>query len=462
MKTKRISYLLDVDSYKSSHYLQYPPGTTSMYSYVESRGGKFPKSVFFGLQYALKEYLSHRVTKEEVEFAKNFMEKHGEPFNYDGWMHIVNEHDGKLPVRIRAVPEGTVLPNLNIMASIESTDPKAFWAVSWIETLLLRYIWYGTTVATTSYFVKQDILNYLNMTADKPEDEIGFKLHDFGSRGVSSQESAMLGGAAHLVNFLGTDTIAGVLCANQYYNCDMAGFSIPATEHSSMTAWGKEGEADAFRNVLKQFAKPGSLVACVSDSYDIFNACENVWGSELKQEVIDSGATLVIRPDSGEPTDVVLKCLEILGEKFGFTENTKGYKVLNHVKLIQGDGVSPGKIHEIMDAMTFKGWSVSNIAFGMGGGLLQKLNRDTLRFALKCSHITRDGKSVDVYKDPVTDKKKISKAGRLELIKTSDGFKTIKADNLGRYRSSLRTVFKNGEILIEDSFDKIRERASQP
>lgn len=337
-----------------------------MYSYIESRGGKYSDTVFFGLQYFLKEYLTHRVTVEEVERAKVFYAKHGEPFNYDGWMYIAKDLKGRLPVKIKAVPEGTVIPTHNLLVSIESTDPKVFWIASWLETMLLRAVWYPTTVATVSYTIKKIILEALEKSSDNPAAEISFKLHDFGSRGVSSQESAMIGGAAHLVNFMGSDTIAGVLCANEYYNCDMAGFSIPAAEHSSITSWGKENEVEAYRNMLQQFAKPGSLVAVVSDSYNIYNACNNLWGEQLKQEIIDSGATVVIRPDSGDPASVVKEVVRILDSKFGSTVNSKGYKVLNNVRVIQGDGINEDSIKDILDGILSEGYSATNVAFGMG------------------------------------------------------------------------------------------------
>src|SRR6185436_19101465 len=459
MKTSRFSYLFDTDSYKLSHYLQYPPGTTSMFSYIESRGGEYDKTVFFGLQYYLSEYLAHRVTVEEVEKAKQFYAVHGEPFNYDGWMYIAKELNGKLPIRIRAVPEGTVVPGHNALVTIESTDPKVPWVVSWVETMLLR-VWYPITVATRSYVIKQIILDALNKSADDPNAEISFKLHDFGSRGVSSQESAMIGGAAHLVNFMGSDTVSGVLCANEYYRAPMAGFSIPAAEHSSITSWGKENEVEAYRNMLKQFAKPGALVACVSDSYDLWNACEHLWGEELKQEVVDSGATIVIRPDSGHPATVVLKVAEILADKFGYTVNSKGFKVLNNVRIIQGDGITEHSIKEILDNLLNAGFSATNIAFGMGGQLLQGLKRDTLKFAMKCSHITIGEKSVNVFKDPVTDHGKRSMAGRLDLVRWSNGkFQTLNIGNKDAHEfSALRTVYLNGELLINDNFESIRNR----
>lgn len=454
------NFLIDTDSYKSSHYLQYPAGTTSMFSYIESRGGEYDHTVFFGLQYYLKKYLTHRVTVEEVQDAKEFLEEHGEPFNYDGWMYIAKELKGKLPVRIRSVPEGTIVPTHNILVSIESTDPKVFWIVSWLETMLLR-VWYPITVATRSHHIKQIILKALQKSSDNPAAEISFKLHDFGSRGVSSQESAMLGGASHLVNFMGSDTVVGVRCANRYYNAKMAGYSIPAMEHSSVTSWGKENEVDAYRNMLKRTGKPGGLLACVSDSYDLWNACTNLWGDKLKEEVITSGATVVIRPDSGDPSSVVLKTVQLLAEKFGTSTNSKGYKVLNNVRVIQGDGITEHTIQAILDNLLSHGFSATNIAFGMGGGLLQQLNRDTLKFAMKCSQIYKGTESIDVFKNPITDPGKASKAGRLDLVQWANGkYQTVSlGDKIANEFSVMKTVYENGEVLIDESLDDIRKRA---
>lgn len=460
---REMNFILDTDSYKASHYLQYPVGTTSLFSYIESRGGKYPQTVFFGLQYFLKEYLSHRVTVEEVEDAKEFFEAHGEPFNYDGWMYIAKELKGKFPVRIRAVPEGSVVPTHNVLVTVESTDSKVFWVVSWLETALMRCVWYPTTVATRSYTIKNIIMDALEKSADDPAAEINFKLHDFGSRGVSSRESAMIGGAAHLVNFMGSDTVAGVYCANKYYDSPMSAFSIPAAEHSSITAWGKEHEVDAYRNMVDQLAKPGKTVAVVSDSYNLWNACSKLWGEVLKQKVIDSGATVVIRPDSGDPPTVVLATAEILADKFGYTLNSKGYKVINTVRIIQGDGINEDSIKTILDTLLDAGFSATNIAFGMGGGLLQQLDRDTQKFAMKCSHVSIGTKSVDVFKDPVTDAGKKSKAGRLDLISDGKGgYQTVKLNGISAHiLSKMRTVYENGDLTVDDSLEEIRKRASK-
>jgi nicotinamide phosphoribosyltransferase len=453
-----MNLILDTDSYKASHWKQYPPGTTSMFSYLESRGGKYTHTVFFGLQYLLKQLEGTVVTAEDVAEAKAFFEAHGEPFNEEGWMHIVNHHKGKLPVRIKAAPEGLVIPTHNCLMTVESTDPKVFWLVSWLETMLMR-VWYPTTVATQSYHIKQLIKSYLERTCDKPDLELDFSLHDFGSRGVSSRESAGIGGCAHLVNFLGSDTVVGVACANKFYGtkAGMAGFSIPAAEHSTMTMWGREHEVDAYRNMIRQYGQEGKIFAVVSDSYDLYNAVENIWGKELKGEVLASGAVLVVRPDSGHPPTVVLRTMQLLEKQFGVSYNAKGFKVLNNVRVIQGDGINMESIRQILDGVKGDGFSAENVKFGMGGALLQKVDRDTQKFAFKCSHATVNGKNVDVFKDPITDAGKRSKRGKLNLVYVGGEYKTVEEESIG---TVLKLVFENGEIKKLYTLDEVRRNAS--
>ncbi|CAN5270440.1 nicotinate phosphoribosyltransferase [soil metagenome] len=458
-----INRIIDTDSYKASHWLQYPPKTTLVHSYLESRGSErdWRETVFFGLQYVLKRYFLEKFTQAMVEEANEVITKHGEPFNYEGWTSLIKKHGGRMPLRVRAVPEGSVVPLRNVLMTVENTDDEFYWLTSWFETQLMR-IWYPITVATQSFHIKRDVYKFLQETADDADAEIAFKVHDFGSRGVSSQETAAIGGAAHLVNFLGTDTMSALLIHREFYNSEMAGFSIPAAEHSTITAWGRENEAEAYRNMLKQFAKPNALVAVVSDSWNIYEAVEKIWGEQLKQEVIDSGATVVIRPDSGEPIEVVSRVAQILGEKFGTTINSKGFKVLKNVRIIQGDGVNEQSIHQILESLKNEGFSASNIAFGIGGALLQKIDRDTLKFAYKCSAIVSDGKLIEVYKQPITDAGKNSKRGRLDLIKDENGeYRTVKldtAEQISAENSELRTVFEKGEMLIDDNLDEIRLR----
>ena len=448
--------ILNTDSYKASMFKQYPKGTTGVYSYIESRGGRYDATVFFGLQAFIKEYLTAPITQDDIDIAAEIWEAHGEPFNRAGWEYILKKHRGYLPVVIKAVPEGTKVPVKNVLATIENTDPECFWLTTWLETALLRAIWYPTTVATQSKALKDIILNYLERTGDPTT--INFKLHDFGARGVSSMESAAIGGAAHLVNFMGSDTVSGILFAREYYNAGIAGFSIPAAEHSTITSWGRDHEVDAYRNMLTQFAKPGSIVAIVSDSYDVYNAVENLWGTELKQRVIDSGATIVIRPDSGDPLEVNQKLIKILGEKFGYTTNDKGYKVLNNVRLIQGDGVNESAIRTILGNFMIHGWSADNIAFGMGGALLQIVDRDTQKFAMKCSAAQINGKWVNVQKDPITDAGKKSKAGRVTLYQDKNG--TFSSGVEDWPKSALVEVFRDGKVVKEYSFEEVRANSN--
>lgn len=452
--------ILNSDSYKYSMPNQYPPGTTHVYSYVESRGGIWDRTVVFGLQAFIKEYLTTPITKEMIDEAEEMITAHGEPFYREGWDYILNEHKGYLPVAIKAVPEGTVVPNKNVIATIVNTDPECWWLTTFLETALLRAIWYPTTVATNSYEMKQIILRYLKETSDDPQGQIGFKLHDFGARGASSQETAMIGGLAHLVNFMGTDTVSALVAAKRWYGATMPpAFSIPAAEHSTMTAWGREHEVDAYRNMLRLFAKPGTLVAVVSDSYDLWNAVDNIWGVELRQHVIDSGAVVVVRPDSGDPETVPVETVRRLGEKFGYTINSKGYKVLNNVRVIQGDGITVDTIPVILENLKAAGYAADNLSMGMGAGLLQKVDRDTLRFAMKCSAICVNGEWRDVFKDPATDPGKRSKRGQLALI-NEGGWKTVEADG-NHWRDEMVTVFRNGQLLREWTFDEIRARAAR-
>lgn len=464
MNSLNDNIILLTDSYKVSHYKQYPPNTEHVYSYFESRGGKFKKTVFFGLQYFLKKYLSGKVvTIEKIEAAKKVFKNHfGDEslFNEAGWRYILEEHGGYLPIMIKAVPEGTVVDVHNVLMTVENTDPKVPWLTNYLETILSQ-IWYPTTVATESYNIRKLIDFYAEETGDLGL--VGFKLHDFGFRGVSSVESAMIGGLAHLLNFMGTDTLASIICAYEYYNAkDCPGFSIPAAEHSTITSWGRENEIEAYRNMLAQY--PTGLVAVVSDSYDIYNACENIWGKQLKNMVEKRDGCLVIRPDSGNPTEVILKILNILGDKFGYTVNDKTYKVLNSkVRVIQGDGVDYEAINDILLNMKVGKWSTDNIAFGMGGALLQKLNRDTQKFAFKCSAIKKNGVWNDVYKEPITDSVKNSKRGRLALVKTDKKYNTYTLQEFENLKgiNDLRVVFFDGNIISETSFEDCRANVNR-
>jgi len=454
--------ILKTDSYKESHGPFYPEGTTKVHSYFTCRkGGAHDEIVFFGLQMLLKE-LTVPITKEMVKEAKTYFEVHMATFDEARWYHIVNAHDGRLPLTIWAVPEGTVCKAGDPLIVVENTDPKCFWLTNYVETLLVQ-VWAPTTVATNSYHMKKDLLSALKMTGTV--DSWQHRLHDFGCRGVSSMQSAAMLGCAHLaVGFSGTDTVPALVAAREVYDSYCAGFSIRATEHSVVTAFGDSplDELKAFENYLKS-VPDNAIVAYVCDSYNIYQFIEGILGHpDIMFKVMHREGTLVIRPDSGDPPTVVVDVLEKLetvfknagdimansgriGRKEGrercaITINEHGYKVLpKQVRLIQGDGIDAKMMVKILVAITQRGWSADNISFGSGGGLLQKFNRDTLKCAFKASYIEVNGKGRDIYKTPIDAPGKNSRKGKIPL-------------------GNMTLVYDNGVMKSFQKFNDIRKR----
>lgn len=472
MKTDKNLILL-ADAYKYSHHKLYYPGTNKIYSYLESRGGWFDETVFFGLQYYLKLYLEGTViTKEKIDEASELLPQvfgRNDVFDRSKFDYILKKHGGKLPVRIKAVPEGSAIPTHNVLMTIENTDPECFWLTNFLETVLMQ-IWYPCTVSSLSHEIRKIVERYYDDTASySAKGGIDFVLNDFGFRGVSSVESAGIGDAAHLLSFRGSDTIEGSVFAKRYYGAQvMYGLSVPATEHSICTLLGEEGELEIFEHVLKTF--PTGIVSVVSDSYNIFRACSEYWGEKLKETVLSREGSLVIRPDSGDPVFTLLKVFDILMEKFGYSINEKGYKVLPpQVRVLQGDGIDIETIRAIYGALKINGISAENLVLGMGGALLQKLDRDTQKFAFKCSYAEINGKGIDVQKHPVEidhhgvirQSFKKSKAGKLKLIQTAEGYKTVKENEMPEYKDQLVTVFENGEIVHRETFEEIRDRLAE-
>lgn len=452
------------DSYKVTHHYFYPKGTEKIYSYLESRlGAEFNKTIFYGLQYILKKYLEGQiVTQEKIDEADNLIANHIGPdiFNRDGWQYILDEHDGHLPIEIKAVAEGTPVDVGNSLMTVENTDDKSYWLPNYLEPLLLQ-VWYPSTVATLSAEVRKLCNFYLEVTGSV-KDNLDFMLHDFGYRGATSTESSMLSGSAHLLSFSGTDTIAALTIPENYYNdSNLYGFSVQATEHSVMTSLGPEGEISQILNVIDN-AKDGVL-SLVIDSYNYRNFLEESGksGTELNEAILNfldgEDNKVVFRPDSGEPVSTTIDCLNLLSEGFGSHLTDKGYKVFDlNIGLLWGDGLNYQKIRDILFAMKSAGWAAQNIIFGMGGGLHTAVNRDTQRNAFKCSAQLRDGVWHDIFKNPLDSSKK-SKTGRFKLIRENNSFRTVPIDSEGE--DYLQTVFKDGELLIDDTFADIKQRA---
>jgi nicotinamide phosphoribosyltransferase len=471
-KLGRENFILLTDSYKFGHWAMETPGTEAIYSYFESRNGAMWKdTVFFGLQRLIKEYLlGIVVTREDIEEAAELSAAHfgsNDRFNRNGWEHILNECGGKLPVVIKAVKEGTPISVGNVLMTVENLGGhETAFLTNDLETLL-THVWYSSTVATLSREVKKICAHYLSLTADSMAG-LDFMLHDFGFRGVSSVESAGSGGMGHLVNFLGTDTVKAITDVVKYYSVNgfwdpnhrnhskYAGiaYSVPATEHSTMTARGPDGECDIIGELIEEF--PTGILSVVCDSYDDVRHVSKYLGEVHREAILARDGVFVVRPDSGNPEEVTLRLITILGEKFGFTVNGKGYRVLNpKVRILWGDGIDINGIRGILGMLTVNGWSAENMVFGMGGGLLQKVNRDTQRFAFKCSAQKRNGEWLDIYKEP-KDRSKASKRGKLALVKVGTEYITVpgpRADDL------LQIVFMNGRLVHEMNFAQIRENA---
>lgn len=453
------------DSYKHSHWKMYPENMTNMYSYFESRGGEFQELVFFGIKHILKEMEKGFEEGVPKNYPCGILRQHlGKDIaNIDAWYSLYAQ--SSLPLRIKAVPEGTIVAPHNVLMTVESTDSRYAWLVNFVEALLVQ-VWYPTTVATLSHSIRNMIAKALLKSGTL--ESLPYRLHDFGVRGASSMESAAIGGAAHLTQFAGTDNLPALyeVVTNYQGKGFPWGFSIPATEHSTICSWGRQGELDAYRNLLEQF--PNSPVACVSDSYDLDFAVRELWGTELRDQILQREHALVVRPDSGNPLETVLRTLINLEKAFGTTVNDKGFKVLPpQVRVIQGDGVNKHSIQRILDEMICLGYSADNISFGMGGALLQSVTRDTCKFAFKCSEVTVDGVPRPVFKDPKTDPGKRSKAGRLKLVQymlsdVADSpivTRTVSENDAEGIRDLLETVYDNGFVGRESNFSDIRERS---
>ena len=504
------NFILMTDSYKMTHHLVYVPKLQYLCSYMEARGGDMPYTVFNMLQYYLIKYMAGtRITPEKIEQAraKNIAHFGFDCFDDKMWYHIWHQHQGKLPIEIRAVAEGTPVPVKNILLDIINTDPVCAALTNITETLLMK-LWAPNTVAAYGRLILELITRYHKLTSDKPEFLIPYMHHDFGYRGVSSEESAKILGAACLINFVGTDTFGALTLIDNFYNEFMAGFSVIATEHSVMCSYGgKSKEPEAYRNIIKTvkekcyYANPISkviIISIVSDTYNIYNVCKNILPS-LKDEFIGwsnyYGCTIkiVVRPDSGVPEDIlfgtvnselsnelaldmnisVLEAAElvskgvfgILCDEFGSTVNSKGYTVFNdYIGVLQGDGISLTSLISIYAKCAQCKYDTMNLVVGSGGKNLQAHDRDEQKYAIKATQVIVDGEEIDIEKSPITDKGKKSKKGRMKLVRTGDSWfdlKTLQHGDKGydEAEDCLIPVFRNGEILKFYSFQEVRNNA---
>ncbi len=478
------------DGYKVDHRNQYPDGTELVYSNWTPRKSRVPeidKVVFFGLQYFIKKYL-------QEEFDKNFFGQPKETVirkykrrinNYLGsgaitYEHVANLHDlGYLPIEIKALKEGMAVPMRMPMFTIKNTLPDFFWLTNFLETLLSCIIWLPCTSVTTSLQYRKILNEYAKLTGGDME-FVSLQAHDFSFRGMAGLEAALMSGAAHLLNFQGTDTIPAIDFLEEYYFADcekeVIGLSVPATEHSVMCMGTEANEIETFRRLI-QTIYPKGIVSIVSDTWDFWKVVTE-YIPRLKEEILVRDGKVVIRPDSGDPIKIICGdpdakpgtpefkgAVECFWETFGGTYTSKGFKQLDeHIGLIYGDSITLERCRNICARLFEKGFASTNLVFGIGSYTYQYVTRDTFGFAMKATYGEVNGVGRNIFKNPTTDDgTKVSAKGLLKLngneteIWSMEEEVSKEAEKTGL----LKTVYKDGELLIETSLSEIRALISK-
>lgn len=467
--------LLSIDIYKAGHMRFYKEGTSKVYSYLCARSTKKSETaLFFGLQPYIK-MLEKGVSKEDAEeFFQYWQEILGSPAPQDVVDKINSLVElGYIPLEIKAVPEGTIINNKNVLATVTNTIEGYHWVVGFFESLLLK-VWFPISVATLSNKYHQLVKSFTVETSDS-DFLLPWLVHDFSYRGVSSEESSQIGGAAHLVNFAGTDTVPAVKFVKENYGATgLVGGSVPASEHSIHCSYGPSVEAEAEYLETMLDLNPTGLVSVVSDAYDYWRML-TVTIPSLKDKILARDGKLVVRPDSGDPKKILCGnpdaeegspeqkgTFRILDELFGSTVNSKGYKELNgKIGVIYGDGMYFERYKDILETMKEMGYANTNLVVGIGGLLVQQHNRDDLGFAFKATQAIINNEAVELFKDPITDQGKRSHKGLMKLIQNDDGsFTTIdQASEQEEKGGILETVFLNGKVVKEFTLNEIRNRA---
>ncbi|MBB6730647.1 nicotinate phosphoribosyltransferase [Cohnella zeiphila] len=475
------------DFYKVSHKNQYPKGTELVYSTWTARTSRLAgvdRVVAFGFQAFIKEYLMEYFdehffgrTKEEVvnEYRRVIRLALGVP--EPDAEHIGQLHDlGYLPIRIKAIKEGALVPIKVPMLTIENTKPEFFWLTNYLETLMSCQLWMPATSATLAFEYRKILEEYARRT-NGDVSAVPFQGHDFSMRGMSSLEAAKGSGAGHLLSFAGTDSIPAILYLEDRYKADMekelVGTSIPATEHSVMCAHGRD-EMASYRYLIKE-VYPSGFVSIVSDTWDLWSVLDVVIRG-LKDDIMSRDGRVVIRPDSGDP--VLIVCgdpqsdnefgrkgvIEVLWDIFGGTITERGYKQLDsHIGAIYGDAITLDRCREICERLKAKGFASTNMVYGIGSFTYQYNTRDTFGFALKSTYTVVNGEERKIYKDPKTDSNKFKKSqtGLVRVVAAEDGMEYI--DNLNREQYGhyddadlLEDVFVDGKLVREQTLGEVR------
>jgi len=473
--------ILLTDFYKTEHQKMYPEGTTMIYSNFTPRKSRMKgvdEVVFFGLQHFIKKYLINefynfffnrplKYVIEEYKFAINTDTKHIEDLHKLGY----------LPIEIKALPEGTMCPMRVPCFTIRNTNSNFGWLTNYLETLISCQLWQPITSATIAYQYRK-LLDKCALETTGSTEGVQWQGHDFSMRGMSSIESAILSGMGHLTSFTGTDCIPSIYALKNSYNASgLIGASVPATEHSVMCMGAKEKEIDTFKELLDKY--PTGILSVVSDTWDLWKVLTEYLPA-LKKEIMARDGKLVIRPDSGDPVEIICGTIvgkidekysttneergviQLLWDEFGGTTNKKGYKVLDpHIGAIYGDSITLDRAEEICERLKAKGFASTNVVFGIGSYTYQYNTRDTFGFAMKATYGEVNGEGREIFKDPITDDGTKKSAKGLLQVNMDDNLKIVCMDQCNweqESRGLLKTVFRDGELIKEVSLEEIRER----
>lgn len=490
----KINSLYLADGYKVGHYNMYQDGVEVVYSNFTPRSNKFApkgnngKVLNFGQQYAIKFIVEHfnenffSLSKEEViqDIKTSFSAYLGTEYDTK---HIEELHDlGYLPLEIRSLEEGTESPIKIPILFLYNTDNRFAWVTNYIETILSNLLWQPITTATNVLLMKRFVKEAILKT-DK--DNIGimdFMLHDFSMRGLTGLDAAIGSGLAFSAVSKGSDSLPVIQASKHYYGeTETPVFSVRASEHSQMTAGGVEGEFDIYKNLLTKF--PDGVLSLVSDSFDLWRVLTD-YLPKLKDLIMSRNGKLVIRPDSGDPVDIICGkpkekgdrnnlyaseaeqkgVIELLWDIFGGTINEQGYKVLDpHIGMIYGEAINQDNIQEIFSRLEAKGFAATNCFFGQGSFSMQYVTRDTWGMALKCIAQQRNGQLVEIFKDPITDSGiKKSAKGLTVVYKNETGDYYLKdqatIEEVLSENNELKVRFKNGMFYNQTTLTQIRER----
>lgn len=456
--------LVWMDGYKFSQFPQYPEGMEHLLSYVEARTGAKHNKIPFFLQPFLKEYLTRPLTHAHIDYMVPFLKHYGAIFNEAGYRRVVDEFGGRWPIEIKCLPEGFVTAAGTPQLYVEETHPDFAWLVSPFETAMLRAVWYMASVGAISInmydILRKSLVETSDLEGEELEGVLSYMLNDFGARGATGHEGAMLGGMAPLLTgFKGSDTTEAVQGLSIYYHNTpgMGGGTIAASEHSTATAFGLDPEEEiAFNDhMIEQFGDL-PIFASVIDSVDSSRNVEYHWGAANLDRVMAMKARLVLRPDSGVPEEEIVKILQILWKRFSGDINSKGKRVLNpKVRVIYGDGIDEESIPRIITAVKGAGFSMENVAFGMGGGLLQAVTRDWERYAMKACEINTGKGKRPIGKKPATDPTKTSKFGPRWLYMNAFDEVLVYSQPVVGCTELMSVRYRNGLLLEDYTADEV-------